>query len=94
MTFAIVDRRFEGVEFGDQILAFMSNKPEVLWKLIKKYEEVGLHGTRDFTVYAGMQMIEKCGPEMMLKFLGRNELKDKDLTQRLENEAKHRMERR
>jgi len=92
MAFAVEDKRFEGVEFGEQIEAFMSVKAEVLWEKVKKHES-GLRGDREFAFYAGMKIIERCGPETLLKFLERNELKDKDLAQRLEKEARSEIDR-
>jgi len=76
------------VPFGDQIEAFMSNDSKVLWKLVREREVE----FPKFTFYVGKQIIEKCGEEILLKFLERNELKDRGLAQRLENEARSRIE--
>lgn len=80
----------EKVPFGDRVELFMGKKVEGLWDLIKR-DEV------DFPKFAfkvGMEIINKYGPETMLKFLEKNELKDKELVQKLGNEARSRMERR
>jgi hypothetical protein len=78
----------EGVPFGIAVQSVISNKPEVLWGIVKESEV-------DFPKFAfkvGKRILEAGSPEILLKFLGRNELKDKDLTKKLENEARSRIE--
>lgn len=90
MTFVVEKRTDmeEGVPFGNAVQAVISDKPEVLWGIVKESEV-------DFPKFAfkvGRRILDVSSPETLLKFLGKNELKDKDLAQRLEKEAKGRME--
>jgi hypothetical protein len=78
----------EKVPFGSAVQAFMSNKPEVLWGIIKETEVE----FPKFAFKVGMRMMELGGPDALLKFLEKNELRDKELVRRLTNEAMSRKE--
>lgn len=77
----------DGVPFGSRVQVVISDKPEVLWGIIKETEVE----FPKFAFKVGMRIMELGGPESLLKFLGKNELKDKELAQRLENEARSRI---
>jgi hypothetical protein len=78
----------EGVPFGTAVQSVISDKPEVLWGIVKESEVE----FPKFAFKVGMRIMELGGPDVLLKFLERNELKDKDLAQRLMNEARGRKE--
>jgi hypothetical protein len=90
MVFA-VEKRTDvegGVPFGNRVQAVISDKPEVLWGIVKESEV----NFPKFAFNVGKRIMDVSNPETLLKFLGRNELKDKDLAQKLETEARSRME--
>jgi len=78
----------ERVPFGDRVALAVNKKVDDLWKVIKN-DEVDYP---KFSFKVGMRIMELGGPETLLKFLGKNELKDKELAQTLEKEAKSRMD--
>jgi hypothetical protein len=87
----VVEKRTDmedGVPFGNAVQAVINDKPEVLWGIVKESEV-------DFPKFAfkvGKRIMDVSSPETLLKFLGKNELKDKDLVKKLENEARCRIE--
>jgi hypothetical protein len=78
----------EKVPFGDRIALVISKKVDDLWKIIKT-DEVDYP---KFSFKVGVRIMELGGPETLLKFLGKNELKDKELVQKLEKEARSRID--
>lgn len=80
----------EKVPFGDRIALGISRNVDDLWKIVKS-DEVDYPR---FSFKVGMKIMELGGPETLLKFLGKNELKDKELAQNLEKEAKSRIDNR
>jgi hypothetical protein len=73
----------EGVPFGTAIQSVISDKPEVLWGVVKETEVE----FPKFAFKVGKRIMDVSGPDTLLKFLEKNELRDKDLAQRLRNEA-------
>jgi len=92
MTFVIEKRTDveEGVPFGNAVQSVISDKPEVLWGIVKESEVE----FPKFAFKVGKRIMDVSSPETLLKFLGKNELKDKDLVQKLENEARSMIEKR
>ncbi len=89
MTF-VVEKRTDmegGVPFGNAVQSTISNKPEVLWGIVKESEVA----FPKFAFKVGKRIMDVSSPETLMKFLGKNELKNKELVQQLENEAKNRM---
>jgi len=87
----VVDKRKdmeEGVPFGLGVQAVISDTPEVLWGIVKETEVE----FPKFAFKVGVRIMDVGGPEALLKFLERNELRDSGLAQRLANEARVRKE--
>ena len=78
----------EKVPFGARVRAFMSDDVEELWGLVKEHEVE----YPKFSLYVGMKILEMRGPDVLLKFLERNDLKDEGLARRLSEEARDKKE--
>ncbi|NYZ76607.1 hypothetical protein H0N98_05160 [Candidatus Micrarchaeota archaeon] len=78
----------EKVPFGHGVSLVISEKVDELWSMLRE-DEVDFP---KFSFKVGMKIVELGGPETLLKFLGKNELRDKELAQRLEKEARGRIE--
>lgn len=74
----------EGVPFGTAVQAVINDKPEVLWSIVRESEVE----FPKFAFKVGKRIMELGGPGTLLKFLERNELKDRGLAQRLMDEVR------
>jgi len=86
MTFP-VERRTdmeERVPFGHQVMLVIRKNVDELWGLVKE-DEIDFP---KFSFKVGMRIMELGGPDRLLKFLEKNELRDKNLVQRLTDEAR------